>query len=94
MLQALMTAENQVRIAEGATPVPTATPKPAKVNLAKAKLTVKDKTYTGRAPRPSSKYTLKKLKSKKTYYVRIHAYKEAGKETYYSAWVKTSKKAK
>ncbi|MBE6027825.1 MAG: hypothetical protein E7227_04355 [Clostridiales bacterium] len=32
------------------------------------------------------KYTLKKLKSKKTYYVKIRTYKTVGKKTYYSKW--------
>lgn len=30
--------------------------------------------------------TLKKLKKKKTYYVRVRAYKKSGKTTYYSVW--------
>ena len=39
--------------------------------------------------------TVKKLKAKKTYYVRVRTYKKVGKKTYYSAWsgkkkVKTS----
>ena len=39
---------------------------------------------------------LKQLKTGKTYYVRIRAYKKAGKTTYWSAWSKTvrSKKIK
>lgn len=37
--------------------------------------------------------TIKKLKAKKTYYVRIRCYKKVGKKTYYSAWgTKTMKK--
>ena len=36
---------------------------------------------------------LKKLKSKKTYYVRIRAYKTVKGKKYYSAWSKTLKKA-
>ena len=39
--------------------------------------------------------TIKKLKSKKTYYLRICTYKKAGKKTYLSSWSKTvSKKTK
>ena len=33
--------------------------------------------------------TIKKLRSKKKYYVRIRTYKKAGKKTYYSSWSKT-----
>ena len=34
------------------------------------------------------KYTVKKLKAKKKYYVRIRTYKQIGKTKYYSAWSK------
>ena len=40
------------------------------------------------------KATLKKLKAKKTYYVRIRAYKKVKGTTYYSAWVSAKKKTK
>ena len=40
------------------------------------------------------KYTLKSLKSKKSYYVRIRAYKKVNGKTYWSEWVKASKKTK
>ena len=40
------------------------------------------------------KATLKSLKAKKTYYVRVRAYKKVNKKTYYSAWVKASQKTK
>ena len=33
-----------------------------------------------------SVYTVKKLRSKKTYYVRIRAYKKVNGKTYYSRW--------
>ena len=37
------------------------------------------------------KKTVKKLKSKKTYYIRIRAYKKSGAKTAYSKWAKTVK---
>ena len=32
------------------------------------------------------KYTIKKLKAKKTYYVRIRSYKTVNGKKYYSSW--------
>ena len=40
------------------------------------------------------KATLEGLKAKKTYYVRVRAYRKVNKKTYYSAWVKASQKTK
>ena len=40
------------------------------------------------------KYALKSLKSKKTYYVRIRAYKKVSGKTYYSGWTKGKVKTK
>lgn len=37
----------------------------------------------------TAKKVIKSLKSRKKYYVRIRAYKKAGKKTYWSAWSKT-----
>ena len=37
------------------------------------------------------KQVVKNLKSKKTYYVQIRAYKTVGGKTYYSAWSGTKK---
>ena len=34
----------------------------------------------------TTKYTLKSLSAKKTYYVRVRTYKKVGSTTYYSGW--------
>ena len=34
----------------------------------------------------TTKYTLKSLSAKKTYYVRVRTYKTVGKTKYYSGW--------
>ncbi|MFR8616964.1 MAG: fibronectin type III domain-containing protein [Anaerostipes hadrus] len=34
----------------------------------------------------TTSYTIKKLKKKKTYYVRIRTYKKVSGKTYYSEW--------
>jgi len=46
-------------------------------------VTIKSASKTG--------ITVKKLKSKKTYYVRIRTYKKSGGKTYYSSWSKVQK---
>ncbi|MGN0529320.1 MAG: fibronectin type III domain-containing protein [Eubacterium sp.] len=46
------------------------------------------KTVTVSSNKTTSK-TIKKLKSKKKYYVRVRAYKTVGKTKYYSSWSKT-----
>ena len=71
---------------EGNTPSPTPvegnTPSPAPVNkpTKPAKVTVK-----------TTSYTIKKLKKKKTYYVRIRTYKKVSGKTYYSGWSSVKK---
>lgn len=57
-----------------------------KKNFKSAKTVVVKKTKTS--------YTIKKLKSKKKYYVRIRAYKTVSGKKYYSSWVSTNKKVK
>ena len=47
---------------------------------------------TVRAKKSATSTSLKKLKAKKTYYVRIRAYKTVNKQPIYSAWSKTVKK--
>ena len=47
------------------------------------------KAKTVKLKRTLTKKTVKKLKSKKKYYVRIRAYKKAGGKTYYGKWSKT-----
>ena len=47
------------------------------------KVTVKSNSATSK--------TIKKLKSKKTYYVQLRTYKKVGKTTYYSGWSKVKK---
>ncbi|MFR8616242.1 MAG: fibronectin type III domain-containing protein [Anaerostipes hadrus] len=39
----------------------------------------------------TTSYTIKKLKKKKTYYVRIRTYKKASGKTYYSGWSSVKK---
>ncbi|WP_297124034.1 fibronectin type III domain-containing protein [uncultured Eubacterium sp.] len=48
------------------------------------------KTYTVAKPKASAK-TLNDFKAKKTYYVRVRAYKKAGKKTIYSKWSNVKK---
>ncbi len=48
------------------------------------------KTYTVKKAAATSK-TIKKLKSKKTYFVRVSAYKKVGKTTYAGGWSKVKK---
>ncbi len=48
------------------------------------------KTYTVKKASVTSK-TIKKLKSKKTYFVRVCAYKKVGKTTYTGGWSKVKK---
>lgn len=48
------------------------------------------KTYTVAKPKASAK-TLNDFKAKKTYYVRVRAYKKAGKKNVYSKWSNVKK---
>ena len=48
------------------------------------------KTYTVAKPKASAK-TLNDFKAKKTYYVRVRAYKKAGKKNIYSKWSNVKK---
>ena len=46
-----------------------------------------NKTVTVKSVKTVKK-TIKKLKSKKTYYFKIRTYRKVGKKNYYSAWSK------
>lgn len=52
-----------------------------------------NKKFSGKATKKTkvAKYTVKKLKAKKRYYVRIRAYKKVGNKKYYSSWSKIKK---
>lgn len=51
------------------------------------------KSFKGKKAKTTSKisYTIKKLKKKKTYYIRVRAYKLNGKKKVYGAWSKVKK---
>lgn len=52
-----------------------------------SKFTKNKKTVTVKSYKTTSK-TIKKLKAKKKYYVKVRTYKKVGKTTYYSPWSK------
>ncbi len=59
-----------------------------KVTSSKFKaLVTKTKTVNNK----TTKLTIKGLKAKKKYYVRIRTYKKVGKKKYYSQWSKVKK---
>lgn len=83
---------------EGNTPSPTPVNKPTtpakvtvkKTTLKSAKNAKGNKTKTISKNKTTS-YTIKKLKKKKTYYVRIRTYKKVSGKTYYSEWSSVKK---